>query len=62
MGCCNSRIKDPKDKTNNKAEDQGVEGIERTINDLIKSNMKKRQKSFMAIGKKKLSLQNSDFM
>jgi hypothetical protein len=62
MGCCISRLKDPKDKAINKEEDDCTEGDQRTINDLITSNMKKRQKSFKSIVQKKLAIQNSDFV
>ncbi len=62
MGCCNSRFKDAKDKVNFSQEDGKFEIGQRTINDLITSNMKKRQKSFLAVAQKRLTIKNSDLM
>ncbi len=63
MGCCSSRIKDPKEKSRyNHEEDECAEGEQRTINGLIAGNMKKRHKSFIAITQEKLVMENRDFM
>ena len=61
MGCCNSRLKDAKENSNCNGEDERAEGDQRTINGLIASNMRKRQKSFITIAQKKLALQNGDY-
>ena len=62
MGCCQSRLKDAKEKSNFNDDDESCINNERTINDLIGNNMKKRHKSFLTIAQKKLAMQNSDFV
>jgi len=61
MGCCNSRIKDRNGKSDFNDDDESCVNGQRTISDLITSNLKKRQKSFISIAKKRLATNTSDY-
>jgi hypothetical protein len=62
MGCCNSRLKETKEKSNFSGDNDSGVGEQQTINDLINSNIKKRQKSFLNASQRKLTLQNSEYL